>query len=132
MSLAFNDHRIYEINRRLRFDANDVKLASLNEHILRIASLNPGKKIISCWQMPYSLVELAGSYIPTGNCDISILDDWLADDQIKHFLYWNPNPDTNLYPNPEEIDAFLADRDVFFKKDDFGKHYIMYTKMDFN
>jgi hypothetical protein len=125
-SQVFSHDKILSANTEKRTVANDFAQGG-NKRLLQIFEKEPNARIISCWQTPFGLPGAQGKFLPTGNCTVTLLTGWLADDNIKYWLYRDEG-NSRQGMTPEFVTEFLSHQSKKIHAEILGSGYVLYSK----
>ena len=120
------DDKILFSNTEKRIAANDFA-DNGNRRLIKIFENEPDARIISCWQTPFGLPGAQGRFIPTGNCTITLMQGWLADKNIKYWLYRDEKNSSQAL-NPEFVNEYLSRQPVQIQSESLGSGFVLYSK----
>jgi hypothetical protein len=125
-SQVFSQDKILSSNTEKRTLANDFAQGG-NKRLLQIFKSEPNARIVSCWQTPFGLPGAQGKFLPTGNCTITLLTNWLADDNVKYWLYRDEG-NTRQAMTPEFVTEFLSRQSKKIHTENLGSGFVLYSK----
>lgn len=125
MTFMPND-KILSSNTEKRIAANNFA-SNGNQRLIKIFESEPDSRIISCWQTPFGLPGAQGRFIPTGNCTITLLQAWLADDNIKYWLYRDEGSSSQAL-TPEFVAEYLSRQPIQIQSEALGSGFVLYSK----
>lgn len=130
LTTRFSHDEILRSNTEKRIAANNFG-DNGNQKLIKIFDTEPTERIISCWQTPIGLPGAIGKFIPTGNCTVTLMEGWLANPDIKYWLYHDEG-NTSQPLTASFVTNFLSKQSIPVHTESLGSGFILYSKINTN